>query len=252
MKDYFASFTGRVEEFAKYRPGYPEQIINLLENKIGFDQSKDVADIGCGTGRLSRLFLNNGNLVFGVEPNEEMRLMAEKLLGKFINFIGIDGTAEETKLATNSVDIITVGQAFHWFDLKKTKKEFKRILRKEGYVVILWNERTNTSQVMKAINKILLSLNQEHEEAEKNLVDKKLLNAFFGEEKIGSGTFPNFQMLDLTGLKGRIHSISYVPDSGTENKRIMNELKDVFEKYNNGGQVKIEYTTRVFYGKIKS
>ena len=251
MKDKVVNFTGRVEEFAKYRPGYPEQIISLLENKIGFDQSSDIADVGCGTGRLSRLFLNNGNLVFGVEPNEEMRLMADKLLSKFINFISVDGTAEETRLATNSVDMITVGQAFHWFDLKKTKKEFKRILRKDGHVVIVWNERTNNSQTMKAVNKILLSLNQEHEEAEKNLIDKKLLNAFYGVEKVSSGTFPNYQMLDLAGLKGRIHSISYVPETGSENKRVMSEVKDVFEKFNNGGQVKMEYTTRVFYGKLK-
>lgn len=251
MKDKVVSFTGRVEEFAKYRPGYPEQIISLLENKIEFDQSKDVADIGCGTGKLSRLFLNNGNLVFGVEPNEEMRLMADKLLSKFINFISVDGTAEETSLATNSVDVITVGQAFHWFDLKKAKKEFKRILRKDGYVVIVWNERNNNTQVMKAVNKILLSLNQEHEEEEKNLVDKNLLGAFFGVEKVGKSTFPNYQMLDLAGLKGRIHSISYVPETGSENKRVMSEVKDVFEKFNNGGQVKMEYTTRVFWGKIK-
>jgi SAM-dependent methyltransferase len=251
MKNNVASFTGRAEDFAKYRPGYPEQIISLLESKIEFDQAKDIADVGCGTGRLSRLFLTNGNLVFGVEPNEEMRLMSEKLLSKFINFISVDGTAEETKLATSSVDIISVGQAFHWFDLKKTKKEFKRVLRKDGHVVIVWNERTNSSQVMKAVNKILKSLNQEHEEAEKNLVDKNLLNTFYGVEKVGSSTIPNYQMLDLSGLKGRIQSISYVPGSGSENKRIMKEIKDVFEKYNNGGLVKIEYTTRVFYGKLK-
>jgi len=251
MKNNVASFTGRVEEYAKYRPGYPEQIISLLENKMEFDESKDVADVGCGTGRLSRLFLTNGNLVFGVEPNEEMRLMSEKLLSKFINFVSVDGTAEVTKLATSSVDIVSVGQAFHWFDLKKTKKEFKRVLRKDGHVVIVWNERTNSSQVMKAVNKILKSLNQEHEEAEKNLVDKKLLSAFFGVAKVGSCTIPNYQMLDLAGLKGRIQSISYVPESGNENKKIMDEIKDVFEKYNNGGMVKIEYTTRVYYGNLK-
>ena len=124
-------------------------------------------------------------------------------------------------------------------------------MRKDGHVVIVWNERTNNSQTMKAVNKILLSLNQEHEEAEKNLIDKKLLNAFYGVEKVSSGTFPNYQMLDLAGLKGRIHSISYVPETGSENKRVMSEVKDVFEKFNNGGQVKMEYTTRVFYGKLK-
>jgi len=251
MTKHVARFTGRVEEYAKYRPGYPEQILSLLENKIGFDESKDFADVGCGTGRLSRLFLTNGNLVFGVEPNKEMRLMSEKLLSKFINFISVDGTAEVTKLATNSVDVISVGQAFHWFDLKKTKKEFKRVLRKDGHVVIVWNERTNSSQVMKAVNKILKSLNQEHEEAEKNLVDKNLLSTFYGVEKVGSSSIPNYQMLDLAGLKGRIQSISYMPESGIEHKRVMDEIKDVFEKHNNGGMVKIEYTTRVYYGELK-
>lgn len=251
MKNHTKRFTGRAEDYAKYRPGYPEQIIHLLENKIGFDSSKDIADVGCGTGLLSKLFLTNGNLVFGVEPNEEMRAMSEKLLSKFINFISVDGAAEETKLANNSVDVITVGQAFHWFDLKKTKKEFKRILRKDGDVVIVWNERKNSSQLMKEVDAILQTLNQEHEEAEKNLVDKNLLNTFFGVEKIGASSFPNYQMLDLAGLKGRIQSISYVPDTGPANRRVMSAIRRVFDKYNNGGLVKVEYTTRIFWGKLK-
>lgn len=251
MSIHAKRFTGKAEDYAKYRPGYPEQIISLLETKTGFDSSKDIADVGCGTGILSKLFLNNGNLVFGVEPNEDMRKKSEKLLGKFINFISVDGTAEETHLATNSVDMISVGQAFHWFDHKKTKKEFKRILRKDGYIVIIWNERKNNTPLMKAINNILKSIGHEHHDAENDLMDKELLSTFFGADKVASSTFPNFQMLDLAGLKGRIQSISYVPESGSENKRIMNEIKDLFERYNNGGMVKVEYTTRVYYGNLK-
>jgi ubiquinone/menaquinone biosynthesis C-methylase UbiE len=208
MKNHTTRFTGRADDYAKYRPGYPEQIISLLENKINFDSSKDIADVGCGTGLLSRLFLTNGNLVFGVEPNEEMRIMSEKLLSKFINFISVEGAAEETKLANNSVDVITVGQAFHWFDLKKTKKEFKRVLRKDGDVVIVWNERSGASQFMKELDAILKTLNQEHEEAEKNLVDKNLLSTFYGVEKVSKSSFPNFQMLDLAGLKGRVPGVN--------------------------------------------
>lgn len=251
MNNHTKRFSGKADDYAKYRPSYPEQIIGFLENKIGFDASKDIADIGCGTGILSRLFLNNGNLVFGVEPNEEMREKAEKLLSKFINFISVEGTAEETKLANNSVDMITVGQAFHWFDLKKTKKEFKRILRKDGNVVVIWNDRKNNTPIMKLMNGILKSLGHEHHEAEKDLMDKNLLSTFFGKEKVASTIFPNFQMLDLSGLRGRILSISYVPDKGEEHKRIMSEVKDMFDRYNNGGMVKIEYTTRVYYGNLK-
>ncbi len=251
MKNHTKRFSGKADDYAKYRPSYPEQIIGFLESKIDFDSSKDIADIGCGTGILSKLFLNNGNLVFAVEPNQEMREKAEKHLSKFINFISVDGTAEETKLANKSVDMITVGQAFHWFDLKKTKKEFKRILRKNGDVVVVWNERKNNTPIMKMVNGMLKSLGHEHHEAEKDLMDKNLLSTFFGKEKVASTTFPNFQMLDLAGLKGRMLSISYVPGEGDENKRIMKEVKELFDRYNNGGMVKIEYTTRVYYGKLK-
>ncbi len=250
MKNSITRFTGRVEYFAKYRPGYPEQVIGALEKNIGFDASKDIADIACGTGILSRLFLSNGNLVFGVEPNDEMRAEAEKSLGKFLNFISVSGTAENTTLATNSADVITVGNAFHWFDLKKARKEFKRVLRKGGHVVILWNERKNTSPFMKALDAVLKPLNEEHDELEQNLSDKDFLKSFFGEERIHSNTFPNFQMLDLNGLKGRVQSISYVPESGDEHKNVMKEIKDLYDKFNNGGQVKIEYVTKVYYGNL--
>lgn len=250
MKNSITRFTGRVEYFAKYRPGYPEQVIGALEKNIGFDTSKDIADIGCGTGILSKLFLSNGNLVFGVEPNDEMRSEAERQLGKFLNFISVNGTAENTCLATNSADMITVGNAFHWFDPKKTKKEFKRVLRKGGHVVILWNERKNSSPFMKALDSILKPLNLLHEEMERDLSDKNFLKSFFGEEKIHTGTFPNFQMLDLNGLKGRVQSISYVPEEGDEHKKVMKDIKDLFDKFNNGGQVKIEYVTKVFYGNL--
>lgn len=251
MKNSITRFTEKVEYFSKYRPAYPEQILSSLEKNIGFDSSKDIADIGSGTGILSRLFLNNGNLVFGVEPNDEMRERAEKHLEKFLNFISISGTAEKTALATNSVDLISVGQAFHWFDIKKAKKEFKRILRKNGHVVIIWNERKITSLFMKELNSILELLGQEFEDAERNLADSEFHKTFFGEEKVHTHSYPNFQMLDLNGLKGRIQSISYFPDTGDEHKKIMKEVKAVFDKYNNGGQVKLEYVTKILYGNLK-
>ena len=250
MKNSVSRFDGRVEFYAKYRPGYPEQIISLLEKKIDFDVSKDVADIGCGTGILSRLFLNNGNLVFGIEPNNEMRKAAEEKLEKYLNFTCLKGTAEETMLADKSVEIITAGQSFHWFDSKKAKSEFKRILRPGGHVVIIWNERKNVSMFMKAYNKLLKSFSKELDKAKDNIADKEFLKSFFGHDEYHTQTLPNFQILDFNGLKGRILSISYIPLEGPEHKEIMNGVKDIFEKFNNGGQVKLEYATRVFIGNL--
>lgn len=250
MKNHTNRFTGRVENYAKYRPSYPEQIIPLLEKKIGFDPFKDIADIGCGTGFLSRVFLNNGNIVFGVEPNREMRDMAEKLLSKFINFLLIEGTAEDTKLASKSVDIITVGQAFHWFDLKKAKPEFRRILRDNGHVVLVWNERKNSTQFMKVYNKLMKTLKKEYELAEKKIADTQMLKSFFGKSGYKAHTFANYQMLDMNGLKGRVQSVSYIPTEGEAFVNIMNTLKEIFDRYNNGGMVKLEYTTRIYIGTI--
>ena len=134
-------FSSRVENYIKYRPNYPSKIIDFfIDNKL-LSKKSVVADIGSGTGILSELFLKNGNKVYGVEPNNEMRKAAEIFLQKYPNFISIDGSAEETRLQEESVDLITAGQAFHWFNTKEAKKEFKRILKSDGSVTLIWNNR---------------------------------------------------------------------------------------------------------------
>ena len=144
-------FSNRVENYVKYRPNYPKKIISFLEKEIGLSSSSIIADIGSGTGISSEMFLKNGNIVYGVEPNKEMREAAERLLAEHPNFKSINGTAEDTTLAANSIDILSAGQAFHWFDVIKTEIEFKRILKNGGWVVLVWNEReTNSSLFLKA------------------------------------------------------------------------------------------------------
>ena len=133
-------FSDRVENY-KYRPGYPDQIIISLTQDFGLNQSSAVADIGSGTGILSELFLRNNNKVFAVEPNDAMRQAGERLLSGYTNFTTVSGTAEETTLASSSVDFVTAGQAFHWFDPQNSRREFRRILKPHGRVVLIWNDR---------------------------------------------------------------------------------------------------------------
>ncbi len=122
-------FSNRVENYAKYRPYYPAEIIKFLNTTIGLTKGDIIADIGSGTGIFSKLFLDNGNEVYGIEPNAEMRSAGEKYLINHTNFYSIDASSEYTKLESESVDIITSGQAFHWFEPEPTKKEFLRILK---------------------------------------------------------------------------------------------------------------------------
>jgi SAM-dependent methyltransferase len=243
-------FTGRVANYVKYRPGYPEAILHLLEKEIGFDQFKDVADIGSGPGKLSRLFLNNENLVYGVEPNEEMRLAGEKLLGDYINFISINGTAEFTTLADRSIDYIVSGQAFHWFDTDKAKTEFKRILKPGGYVILIWNKRdSDTSKFMQEYEKLVCECCPEYNTGLE--LDEKIFNKFYGVRNFRLANFKNRQLFDFNGLKGRMLSASYVPAEGPVNKEIFTRLKVIFDKHCKDDKINFEYNTKVYFGKIK-
>ena len=141
MKTNTTRFFDRVEDYIKYRPGYPKQIIGILSHKIGLNQNSIIADIGSGTGISSNLFLTNGNKVYAVEPNKEMREAAELIYATNSNFISVNGTAEKTNLKERSVDIIFCAQAFHWFNSNKAKKEFNRVLKPSGHIVLAWNVR---------------------------------------------------------------------------------------------------------------
>lgn len=243
-------FTGRVANYVKYRPGYPEVILHLLEKEIGFDQFKDVADIGSGPGKLARLFLNNENLVYGVEPNDEMREAGERLLKDYFNYISINGTAEFTTLADRSIDVIVSGQAFHWFDSDKAKIEFNRILKTGGYVVLIWNVRDmETSAFMKDYEKLIRECCAEYN-PDKDL-SEKVFNNFYGVKNFRLANFRNQQVFDFNGLKGRLLSASYMPAENSNNKEILSRLKEIFDRHSKDGKIKFEYNTKVYFGKIK-
>src|SRR5437870_2796600 len=134
-------FSRRVENYVKYRPGYPGAVLDWLRQHCGLTADWVIADIGSGTGFLAELFLKNGNRVFGTEPNSEMRAAGETLLKKYSRFVSVDGSAEATGLDSSSVDLITAGQAFHWFDRPRARQEFERILKPGGWAALVWNER---------------------------------------------------------------------------------------------------------------
>ena len=117
-------FNNRVENYIAYRPKYPAAVAEFLRNELGLSAASVVADVGSGTGILSELLLRAGCTVFGVEPNEAMREAAEELLQAYPNFKSVHGTAEATTLDDSSVDFVTAGQAFHWFDIEGARREF--------------------------------------------------------------------------------------------------------------------------------
>ena len=252
MEDSTKRFSDRVENYVKYRPHYPKEIIPFLNEHIGLTDEKVIADIGSGTGISTELFLENGNKVYGIEPNKEMREAAEKYLDKYKYFISVSGTAEETLLENDSMDVVVCGQAFHWFDVQKAKSEFKRILKENGYVILLWNSRKiDTSDFLIAYEKLLLKFGTDYEKVVHKTLesgDDKTIEWFFAPQKSYVHSFKNMQVFDFEGVKGRLLSSSYAP---IDNDEMLEELKNIFNKHNKNGTVEFEYETKVYWGKMK-
>ena len=252
-------FSNRVDNYIKFRPSYPEEVIVFLKKNGMLNEQTVVADIGSGTGISAELFLKNNNIVYGVEPNKEMREAADRLLKDYSNFKSVDATAENTGLENNSVDLIVAGQAFHWFDKEKCKEEFKRILRPGGTVVLMWNDRrTDTTQFLQAYEDFIKMFATDYLEVNHKNIDEKIFNNFFegaclpDRQAYKMESFLNYQHFDLEGLKGRILSSSYMPaEDHTDFNYMMSVLKKIFTRFAENGKVKIEYDTKVYYGQLK-
>jgi SAM-dependent methyltransferase len=246
-------FSSRVENYIRYRPGYPTEILELLKNECDLTSSSVVADVGSGTGKLSEIFLQNGNVVIGIEPNVAMRNAAESLLQHQSKFESINGTAEATTLPDSSVDFVVAGQAFHWFDPVATKMEWQRILKPNGWAVLIWNERqVDTTPFLLDYEELLLKYSIDYPVVRHENAAERI-NIFFAPTAPRTACFSNSQEFDYEGLKGRLLSSSYTPEPGHPNfEATIERLKEVFDRHVAAGQVRFEYDTRVFYGQIDS
>ncbi|HTN38633.1 MAG TPA: class I SAM-dependent methyltransferase [Arachidicoccus sp.] len=246
-------FSNRVEDYVKYRPHYPKQIITLLHEDFHIDKQgyPAVADIGAGTGISAELFLKAGFEVKGVEPNKEMREKAAALLRDYINFTAIDGTAETTGLPDKAVDLIIAGQAFHWFDRQLAKQEFKRILKDEGYVLLIWNERLTRSDFEKEYEALIVRHGNSYLKVDHRNIHLEDIQAFFAPGAVTLRTLDNDQAFDFDGLKGRLLSSSYMPSVADPGYTAMiSDLKDLFDHHQKAGSIKINYETNVYIGRF--
>lgn len=246
-------FSSRVENYIKYRPGYPIGVIETLRDQCGLETGNFVADVGSGTGLLARLFLDFGCHVYGVEPNSDMRAAGERLLAHYRLFTSVDGSAEATGLPTASMDLVTAGQAFHWFDPPRAREEFRRILKPAGWVALVWNERRlQSSPFLRAYEELLQKYGTDYNQINHRNVEEnpETIPAFFGGE-YRVARFDNVQMFQFEGVRGRLESSSYTPPPGHPNyEPMLAELREMFERYQQDGMVAFEYDTRLFYGHL--
>jgi SAM-dependent methyltransferase len=251
IENALTRFSDRVADYLKYRPGYPPAVIDILHNRCGLRSGSVIGDIGSGTGNLARLFLENGNQVMAVEPNTEMRNAGQELLGSFAQYHSIEGSAEETHLDNCSVDFITAAQAFHWFDWARAKTEFHRILRRSGWVVLLWNDRRFHSPFERDYEQLLDDFGTDYSQVkERGQAAVKTIEEFFSGD-FETARLENCQLFDFEALRGRLLSASYAPNSDHPNHLpMLKSLKQIFRRHADGGKVRIEYDTNMYFGHL--
>lgn len=243
-------FSGRVESYIRSRPGYPKPVVDTLRDECGMTRDWVVADVGSGTGLLSERFLENGNSVIGVEPNDEMREASEKLLSAHRGFRTVKGSAEATTLLERSVDLVTAGQVFHWFDQPRARAEFSRILRPGGWVAVLFNTRDIASPLVQAYERLLETYGTDYLQVRHENISLEVFNSFYGPKGCVKRMFRNAQTLDYEGLKGRLLSSTFVPHEGERAEAMVRELEHIFRKYERGGAVTFAYMTEMYYGRL--
>ncbi len=244
-------FSDRVENYVRYRPGYPTEALRVVQAECGLTPRHVIADIASGTGIWTRALLENGNPVYAVEPNTEMRQAGERLLSEFPKFTSVAGTAENTALADQSVDFVTAAQAAHWFDRARARAEFARILRPGGWLVLLWNERvTESTPFLRDYEELLLTYGTDYAEVRHERTTDAV-NEFFDPAPFQAWVFDLRQEFDYTGIEGRLLSSSYAPGPDQPGYApMLAGLRRIFDRHAVGGIAAFDYKTRVYFGHL--
>ena len=245
-------FSDRAKVYVAYRPNYPVSAINYLEEKKVLFQNCQIADLGAGTGIFAKLLLDKGYSVTCVEPNKEMAEEGMLFLTGYNTSSWVNGSAENTNLATQSQDVIVCAQAFHWFEPTATRKELSRVLRPDGNLVLIWNSRkSDANDFMKEYKEIAKKYGKEYNKIQETQSDDKSIAQFYGHEP-EKVTFDNFQELSCEALIGRVFSSSYMPsETSLERKLAEQELEYLFTRHNKSGFVRFEYETRMYVGQLR-
>lgn len=247
-------FSARAGYFARRRPGYPDDLIQVLGDAGVWNPRLIVADVGAGTGISSELFLRHGNEVWAVEPNAEMRSAAEVLRGQYASFHLLGGSAEKIGLPDASVDLVVAATAFHWFDAAKSRVEMRRILKPGGYAVLIWNERRRTNTpFLQAYEDLMMRFGTDYQDrwGKRRPALGDMAAELMGSNEVHSYRIAHEQYLTQAAFTERVLSASYAPLPGDEKFQPMMEATTaLFEEWQKDGTVTMEYETAMYWGRL--
>lgn len=247
-------FSDRVADYVKYRPSYPQELLEPLAAEGLVGPGCVVADVGAGTGIFTEMLVARGCEVWAVEPNKAMRTALDaQLCGKEGQCYTVDATAEHTTLPDRRFDLVCAAQAFHWFDLEAAREEFRRILAPEGKVALIWNSRRKSgTPFLEEYERLIVRFGTDYDAVDHTRLEvREKLAPFFGHDDFADAVFDNEQVFDFEGLRGRTESCSYIPQPGhPDYDEMIEALRELFERFEEDGTVTIAYDARVFWGRL--
>lgn len=244
-------FSSKVADYVVSRPDYPSALFDALAATCGLAPRGTIADVGAGTGLLTRGLLRKGYHVTAVEPNQEMRAAADQLLNGIEGYRSVDGSAEAIPLESGSVDLVTVAQAFHWFDIERARADFLRILTPKGQVAIIWNDRVFDDPLHVAFDELAHEFGGAKRAAlvahEKDRAD---VSRFFGDTQLQEFCWPHAHRLGEDEFLALVFSRSYIPERATQKGReAANRARETFNQFARNGTVEIRYQTVAIVGR---
>ena len=251
-------FSGRVRAYLAYRPRFPRETVAFLRERGALPEGSRVADfviadIGAGTGMLAEVFLEAGHRVLAVEPNREMLEACRELAAQQPALDVVEGSAETTTLPDASVDLIAVGRAMHWFDWPRAHREFARILRPDGWVLVATNgHRDSGAAVSNRLSEILRTWRTDSAEADTRRDFNQRLQEFFDISSWHRTTLHHSMTVDFATLLGYAESLSAIPRPSERGyDGMVAELRAVFDEYQRDGVLETPLTCQLFLGRLR-
>ncbi len=251
QQDSVRRFSHRAENYDRYRPNYPSELLEFMHDYVSLCPTHILADIAAGTGIFTEQLAGWGNTIYVVEPNTYMRQMALRRLAAFESCIFVDGTAEATGLPSKSTDLIVSAQAFHWFDVAQTKKEFKRIGREDAYVAVIWNLRNMDTPFEAGLETVIRTYAVDYLRVSQRKMETADVLSFFSPEVPEYRIFEHVDFLTFEQLRGRTLSYTYMPDETSEMlPEVLASLVALFDEHQQDGVVRLSYQTKLFIGQL--
>jgi SAM-dependent methyltransferase len=243
-------FSSKVADYAASRPDYPAALFETLRAYCPPGPDVTVADIGAGTGLLTRGLLKAGYQVVAVEPNLKMLAVADSEFAEVDGYSSVEGSAESIPLKAATIDLVTAAQAFHWFDVERARNEFLRVLTSLGQVGLVSNDRVLEDPLHSALDEISGEFGGAKRTAMLAHEDRSDVPRFFGSTRPSEFCWPHEQCLSEEALLSLVFSRSYIPDRSTrDGHEVADRVRSLFSRFAIGGTVIVRYRTVAIIGR---